>query len=133
MPYRAAQVYELVNDVASYPLFLPWCEAVRVEPAGAQALLATVTVKLSFMRFQLVTRNTQEPGRAIQMALVSGPFSHLSGAWGFEEQEAGCRVRFNIEYELRRIPLRKPLEVAFGRIAATFFDAFIEQARRRYG
>lgn len=133
MPYRAAQVYELVNDVSSYPLFLPWCETVHVKSVGARALLVTVTVKLSFMRFQLVTRNTQEPGRAIHMALVSGPFSRLSGAWRFEEQEVGCRVTFNIEYELRRIPLRKPLETAFGRIAATFFDAFIEQARHRYG
>ncbi|OZB56036.1 MAG: hypothetical protein B7X35_07200 [Halothiobacillus sp. 14-56-357] len=30
VPYSAAQMYHLVNDVAAYPEFLPWCDASRV-------------------------------------------------------------------------------------------------------
>ncbi|HQT42767.1 MAG TPA: SRPBCC family protein, partial [Halothiobacillus sp.] len=30
VPYNAAQMYALVNDVAAYPQFLPWCESAKV-------------------------------------------------------------------------------------------------------
>ncbi|MBY0378676.1 MAG: hypothetical protein K2Q33_08970, partial [Gammaproteobacteria bacterium] len=30
VPHSAEKMYDLVNDIASYPLFLPWCKAARV-------------------------------------------------------------------------------------------------------
>jgi len=30
LPYSALQMYNLVNDVAAYPKFLPWCGAAEV-------------------------------------------------------------------------------------------------------
>lgn len=30
LPYPAQALYDLVNDVASYPEFLPWCSASTV-------------------------------------------------------------------------------------------------------
>ncbi len=133
LPYTPLQVYELVTDIESYPAFLPWCQGVQVRALEEHAVLATVLIGLRVMRFQLVTRNTMEPGRALRMDLVDGPFTQLAGSWRFEEQDGGCRAIFNIEYELQKLPLRGPLEVAFGHVAATFVDAFVEQARERYG
>ena len=134
LPYTPLQVYELVTDIESYPTFLPWCEDVQVQALEEHAVLATMLIGLRIMRFQLVTRNTMDPGRALRMDLVDGPFSQLTGSWRFDErQDGGCRAIFNIEYELRKMPLRGPLELAFGRIAATFVDAFVVQAGQRYG
>ena len=30
VPYSARQMYELVNDVESYPSFLPWCHEAKI-------------------------------------------------------------------------------------------------------
>ena len=40
--YSAAQLYEVVNDVASYPQFLAGCESSEVHEASESHMLATL-------------------------------------------------------------------------------------------
>ena len=37
LPYTAAQMYDLVADVARYPEFLPWTAAARITAASRKA------------------------------------------------------------------------------------------------
>src|SRR5689334_19089014 len=80
--HAAAEMYALVDDIEAYPRFLPWCLEARVEQADSRKR-ATLTVGVSGIRQAFTTENENQPGRAIDMRLVEGPFRAFSAAWRF--------------------------------------------------
>ena len=68
--YSAAQMFALVNDVARYPEFLPWCVAARVEDVSATERIAALKVARGVLQTEFTTRNSLEQDAAIHMQLV---------------------------------------------------------------
>src|SRR6185312_8565614 len=131
--HSAEEMFALVYDIESYPRFLPWCSAAKVEertPAGARA---TLTVGMRGLRQSLTTQNDLRPGEAIDMRLVKGPFRRFAAAWRFKPLSAeACSVEFSLEYEMAG-PLARMLEPLFDHIADTMVDAFTRRADDLYG
>jgi ribosome-associated toxin RatA of RatAB toxin-antitoxin module len=126
-------MYALVDDIASYPRFLPWCVEARVD-AGSQPKRATLTVGLGGIRQSFTTANENEARRAIHMRLVRGPFREFSAAWRFTPlAEQACQVEFRMRYEFASRALAKLLEPLFNQIADTMVDAFTRRADELYG
>ncbi|HJP35238.1 MAG TPA: SRPBCC family protein, partial [Gammaproteobacteria bacterium] len=44
VPFSARQMFELVNDVESYPEFLPWCNQARLDRKVGDGIVATLTI-----------------------------------------------------------------------------------------
>jgi ribosome-associated toxin RatA of RatAB toxin-antitoxin module len=42
--HGAADVYALVDDVESYPRFLPWCDGAQVRSRGGLRTMATIHI-----------------------------------------------------------------------------------------
>src|ERR1700692_3714457 len=82
--YTAAQMFALVDDVARYPEFLPWCSGARVQEISETERLASVKGGRGLLRTDFTTRNTLEKDARILMQLVDGPFRALTGEWRFE-------------------------------------------------
>jgi ribosome-associated toxin RatA of RatAB toxin-antitoxin module len=131
--HRAEEMFALVDDIESYPRFLPWCVAARVESRTDDAVEATLTVGLRGLRTSFTTRNDNRPGEAIDMRLVQGPFRRFGAAWRFHRLSGeACRIEFSVEYELSG-PLARMLAPLFDRIADTMVDAFTRRAYEIYG
>lgn len=131
--HSAGEMFALVDDVESYPRFLPWCTAARVEERSASAVRATLTVGMKGLRMSFTTQNALRPGEAMEMRLVKGPFRRFSAAWRFHQLSAqASRVEFSLEYELAG-PLARMLERLFDHIADTMVDAFTRRADEVYG
>ena len=131
--HSAAQMFALVDDVESYPRFLPWCRAARVEERTAASVQATLSVGLRGLRQTFSTRNGLHPPEAMDMRLVKGPFRHFAAAWRFKPLSAeACTVEFSLEYEMAG-PLARVLEPLFDHIADTMVDAFTKRAGELYG
>src|SRR5882757_10989881 len=91
--YTAAQMFALVNDVARYPEFLPWCVGARVEEVSAVERIAALKVARGVLQTEFTTRNTLQQDARIHMQLMHGPFRDLTGDWSFEAIGArGSRV-----------------------------------------
>jgi ribosome-associated toxin RatA of RatAB toxin-antitoxin module len=131
--HSAAQMHALVDDVESYPGFLPWCLEARVEPqAGAKR--ATLVVGMKGIRQSFTTLNESRPGEAIDMRLLEGPFRHFEGAWRFTPLSArACRIEYSMHYDLAAGPLSRLLEPLFVHIADTMVDAFTRRADELHG
>ena len=84
LPYPAQALFDMVNDVASYPQFLPWCTATEVLSSSDTHMQASMTVGKAGLSQRFKTRNDLEPGKRIEMTLEEGPFSHLHGIWEFK-------------------------------------------------
>ena len=125
-------MYVLVNDVPSYPTFLPWCGGARIVEQSDTQMQAAVDIAYLGVRQTFTTRNTLLANERIDLALVSGPFSKLSGQWRFTQLgDAGCKVEFELNYDFDGI-IGTIIAPVFDRIAATFVDAFVRRAERLY-
>src|SRR5215210_9513894 len=108
--HAAGEMFALVDDIDSYPRFLPWCLAARVEEEG-DAKRATLTAGLGGIRQSFTTLNENQPGEAIHMRLVEGPFREFSAAWRFVPlAERACQIEFDLRYEFASRALSKLLE-----------------------
>jgi ribosome-associated toxin RatA of RatAB toxin-antitoxin module len=126
--HTAGQMYALVDDIDSYPDFLPWCTEARVEREGAQKR-ATLTAAMAGVRQSFTTLNESRPGEAIDMRLVEGPFRHFDAAWRFKPLNgSACEIEFQLRYEFASRTLGRLLEPLFNHIADTMVDAFTRRA-----
>jgi ribosome-associated toxin RatA of RatAB toxin-antitoxin module len=128
--FSPAQMFAVVNDVARYPQFLPWCVGARVEPVSATEALATVKIARGVLRTEFTTRNTLRQDARILMRLVDGPFRHLLGEWRFEAiGERGSHVHFRVEFEFKNRLTAVALNPAFEALCGTIVDAFARRAQ----
>ena len=133
MPYKAEQMFDLVNDVAAYPSFLPWCRSVTVNNVSNDALEATLDVGVGALHKRFSTRNALARPNRIDLALVDGPFRQLSGSWRFDAvAEGGCDVSLELDFEVASRPLKLIFERAFEELARSQLDAFLSRAKELY-
>ncbi|WP_338327706.1 SRPBCC family protein, partial [Rosenbergiella nectarea] len=83
VPFSADNMYRLVNDVDSYPQFLPGCTGSKILEQSEQQMTASMDVSKAGISKTFVTRNTLTQSHHIAMQLVDGPFRKLSGGWTF--------------------------------------------------
>ncbi len=135
VPFTAAQMYQLVNDVASYPQFLPWCKSGRIiEQISPTETLAAMSIERGVLRSEFTTRNQLHQDRDIVMNLAEGPFRALTGHWQFSPiGERGSRVSFRVEFEFRNPLTAAAFNSVFESLCGTIVDAFAARARKIYG
>lgn len=132
--HSAGQLYDLVQDIEAYPRFLPWCREALVLERAAGGTRATLTVGVGALRQSFTTHNVGQPGRAIDMRLVEGPFRRFSAAWRFSPLAAqACKIEFSLQYEFSSRALGRLLEPLFDNIADTMVDAFMRRADEVHG
>ena len=134
VPHSAAELYALVEDVESYPRFLPWCLGAEVKSRSPGATLATLTVGLRGVKQSLTTQNANRAPEAIDMKLVEGPFRHFAAGWRFQPLgESACKVEFSMEFEFASRALAALLQPLFEKIADGMVDAFTRRADEIHG
>lgn len=134
LPYPAQALYDLVNDVASYPQFLPWCTATEVLESTPAQMRATIKVGKVGLSQQFTTRNSLRPGEAIEMQLEQGPFRSLHGVWTFQPLgESACKITLDLAFEYSGALVKATLGPLFNQAATTMVDAFCQRARQLYG
>lgn len=127
------QMYDLVNDVSSYPQYLPLCAGVKVLFQSPTALRATLTLAKGKINFSFTTANTMVQGKSIQMNLVNGPFKRFRGAWQFEPSaRGGCEASFRCDFEFSNSLLALAFGGFFKEVMESLVEAFCRQAEIRY-
>lgn len=128
VPYSAAQMFAIVDDIESYPEFLPWCSSTKVHFREDDAVEATLELQRGELSKQFRTRNTNQPTESIEMALVDGPFRHLQGSWRFTQlSEEGSKVELDLSFEFAS----SVVDVIFGRFFEEVCNALVDAFRKR--
>lgn len=125
-------LFALINDIESYPQFLPWCTHARVQSRSEREIVATVGVKRGPLQGEFTTRNELEPDRRILMHLLSGPFRTLEGEWLLTAiGEEGCRAELTMKFAFKNSLSALLFEQKFAETATSLVDAFVSRARSR--
>ena len=100
VPFSAARMFALVDDIERYPDFLPWCGGAQVFETHAGGKTARVDIDYHGVRAHFTTDNANTPPTSIVVTLKDGPFRHLHGEWRFTAlAEDACKVEFVLAYE----------------------------------
>ncbi|HEY2274623.1 MAG TPA: type II toxin-antitoxin system RatA family toxin [Steroidobacteraceae bacterium] len=124
-----ARLYALINDIESYPQFLPWCTHASVASRTEREIVATIGVRQGALHGEFTTRNTLEPGRSVHMQLVSGPFRELEGRWLLTPVEDGCRIELTLRFAFKNSLSGLLFEPKFAATVGSLVDAFVARAR----
>ncbi len=133
MPFSCAQMYELVNDVESYPQFLPWCERGEILARDPEHMRARLTLAKGRLRHSFTTENHLVCNASIDLHLIDGPFRAFNGAWRFEPRDTGCRVSLKMDFEFSNRLVAATLGVLFKKITTTLVESFNARAHELYG
>ena len=134
VPFSSSQMYELINNVAAYPEFLPWCKSAIVHSNAATKLHATLCIGKGLISQSISTRNTMVPNEQITMEYQAGPFKNCTGGWEFiSTVDNKCQVNFFMQYEFSSMFNAMTLEPIFTPLANTLIDAFYKRAQELYG
>jgi ribosome-associated toxin RatA of RatAB toxin-antitoxin module len=130
MAQPPGRVFEVINDIESYPRFLPWCTHAKILSRTEREIVATVGVRKGPLHGEFTTRNELEADRRISMQLVSGPFRTLEGEWLLSPiGENGCRAELHMRFAFKNALSALLFEQKFGETMASLVDAFVTRAR----
>jgi ribosome-associated toxin RatA of RatAB toxin-antitoxin module len=147
------RLFDLINDIGSYPTFIPWCTHAKVLSRSEREIVATIGVQRGPLQSEFTTRNELEPDRRVLMHLVTGPFKMLEGEWlltpivpaGYKPlsgdlpaadaqslpapEGTGCRVQLTMKFAFKNALTAVLFEQKFAETAASLMDAFVARAR----
>lgn len=138
LPYSAAQMYDLVADVAAYPQFLPWCAAARIRSRKpietGEEMLADLVISFKLFRERFGSRVVLHPeDKKLEMDYLDGPFKYMRSSWGFVDVEGGCEVAFFVDFEFKNAVLQGIIGVVFNEAMQRIVRAFEKRADDLYG
>ena len=134
VPYNCSEMFDLVNNINDYPIFLPWCKSVTLVSQTESEIVATIHMGGAGLEQSFTTKNIITPNKTIQMCLVKGPFNHLLGEWNFSQLgNDGCKISLNLEFEIKNRLLNMSLGPVFTKICSSLLDGFITRANEIHG
>jgi ribosome-associated toxin RatA of RatAB toxin-antitoxin module len=134
VPYRASEMFDLVDDVERYADFLPWCNHSEVLKRDGDVVEATLELHKGAVSKTFTTRNTRNQGEAIDIALLGGPFRHLAGGWRFQSLgEQGSKVSLELDFEFESRMVDMLFGAFFEDTCNSLVDAFTRRATEVYG
>jgi ribosome-associated toxin RatA of RatAB toxin-antitoxin module len=127
-------MYALVKNVVAYPEFLPWCRGATVHSQDSDSIEASIDLQRGGINKSFRTRNSLQPGVAMGMELIDGPFRYLSGGWQFEQLGAdGSKVSLELEFEFDNRVTDLLFGPYFEDTCNSLIDSFIQRANAVYG
>jgi coenzyme Q-binding protein COQ10 len=138
--FSCRQVYALVEDVESYPEFLPWCSAARIIKTEKNIIIAELVIHFASMHENYTSRITLSPPEEetskckIDVQLIEGPFRTLENHWYFEfdKEKKQTKITFDIAFEFQSTILQKIIGFMFEAALMKMMKSFEGRAKEIY-
>ena len=127
------QMFDLVADIDSYHLFLPWCNNSRIIESSkidSDNDYVIADLEIGYKNLVYIYRSAVSLNRKnliIDVEFVDGPFKHLVNKWNFKQiEENKCEIVFFIDFELNvgvfNYLISKFFDKAFNKMVSSFED-----------
>ncbi|MDC0535027.1 type II toxin-antitoxin system RatA family toxin [Francisellaceae bacterium] len=133
VPYSTEQMFNLVDDIDSYPEFLPGCSRTETSNRTEKSVDGVMHLMKGGIKLELGTHNEMTKNKEIKLRLIKGPFKRLTGVWTFSQlREDACKVSLKMEFEFSSKILSMALSVFFNQLTNSMLDAFCKRAKDVY-
>jgi len=132
--FSANQMFDLVDDIESYPEFLPWCSGSKILKREEGIVEAELLISKAGFNKSFATRNRSDGHGKLFMSLLDGPFSSLEGVWNFMPlREDASKISLDLEFEMHGKFASLAFGAVFNQICNTMVSSFTERAKVIYG
>ena len=122
-------IFNLINDIESYPNYLPWCTKAEVEEESDNIIIGKIYISKSFIKWDFSTKNTIVKNKSISLEFVDGPFENLDGKWLFTSlDDHNTKVSLEINYKFKSSLIELSIEPIFTSIMNSILKSFVQQA-----
>lgn len=133
LPYSPEQMFDLVADVQSYPLFLPWVSAIRVRSNNDTEMIADMIVGFKGLKETFTSRVHKKRAESLHVDYVDGPLSYLRNDWRFRpDGEGGVLVDFEVDFAFRNRLFEMLAGQMFNKALRKMIGAFETRAAQLY-
>jgi len=134
LPYTPLQMFELVADVRSYDLFLPWVSAIRVREDSETLMVADMIVGFKGLRESFTSRVNKTRPERVHVDYIDGPLKHLHNDWRFRpDDNGGVLVDFEVEFTFKNRLFEALAGQMFDSALRKMIGAFETRACQLYG
>ena len=123
------QLIDLVLDIESYPLFIPYCLNSKVHEKKEKDDLISIIADLTIGKgpFKATYKSDVRYYKSTDTILVTniaGPLKHLNNKWTFLEKVNSTEISFDIDFEIENkflnIVMSKSFQYGLDKIADSF-------------
>lgn len=133
IPHTPQNLYDLVQDVKSYPEFLPWCLAARIKSQDDDRLVADLMIGFRLYRERFTSYVDLKPDEmTILVEYAEGPFKYLKNSWVFRDHPDGCEIDFYVDFEFKSQLFQSVVETLFSEAVKRMVRAFETRADTLY-
>jgi len=129
--FTALQMFDLVADIDSYHLFLPWCNnsrIVEITKSDDHIGQLIADLEIGYKNLVYVYRSDVLLDRinlSIDVSFIHGPFKYLNNRWNFKVLDDNtCEIDFFIDFELNvgffNILISRFFNQAFNKMVSSF-------------
>lgn len=134
LPYSAQQMFDLVNDIESYPAFMQGCRQARLIESGDKEVMAELVLGKAGLQYSFTTRNTLQPPERMDMHLVKGPFRKFEAHWQFQPLgKSACKASLNMDFEFASGLANMAMGRIFESAGSSLVNAVCQRAEQIYG
>jgi ribosome-associated toxin RatA of RatAB toxin-antitoxin module/CRP-like cAMP-binding protein len=131
MPYRAEDMFDLIEQAEHYPQFIPWCTHAEILERSDDLVAARLSMRVAGLTMTLQTRNPKRRPHWLALRMERGPLRRFEGEWRLTPLNAeGCRIEFTLTYEFADRLTERVAGPVFARMADTMVDAYVARAER---
>ena len=134
LPYSPEQLFDLVADVGSYQLFLPWVAATRIRSDSDTDMVADLVVGFRALKETFTSKVHKRRPHEIEIDYVEGPLKYLHNQWKFTaDGEGGTELGFCVDFAFKSRIFESLAGQMFDRALRRMIGAFEERAHALYG
>lgn len=131
--FSSGQMFELVNDIESYPHYMNGCVGAQILERDREYVIARLELSKLGMNYSFTTRNLIKEAEFMDMTLVEGPFQRFSGMWQFHSlAEDACKVSLDLDFEFSNALVGKAVGKWFESVANELVDGICRRANHVY-
>ena len=134
LPYRAQQLFDLVNDIESYPRYMDGCVGAQVLRREEGLVEARLDLSKGGVSQSFTTRNRMVDAEHISLELVEGPFEQFEGRWEVTPLgDAACKVSLGLAFRVNNAVLGAAASKLFDSVTNNLVAAVEKRAKELYG
>lgn len=132
------QMHNVVADVANYKSFVPFCKRSDILSKGDGFFRASLVIGFPPINESYTSKVTSVFPRFVKAECSDGKlFNHMDTLWvfspGLKNNAQTCLIDFSLSYEFKYVIHSQLSNLFFNEIVRQMENAFIEEAKRRYG
>ncbi len=135
-PHKPVDLYSMIVDVESYPLFVPHCAGVIVHGKTDEEILATMCIEYitpikCFKKSYISSIKLFPIELSINITNAdSSVFKNLNSTWNFKPCIGGTSVTYEISFDMHNPILNVITSSLFMKYSENMVEVFARHARR---